>query len=132
MEGAARIGWLKRILLFKTALCLFVWGLPTLLAPAAFLAIFGLNVPDDPVSITLLRLFGALATALTLLYWSAYKDPVKNRAIIKYAILDNGLATLTIIGLGLTVGIISWFIWVSAGLTTFFFISFLVLLPKAE
>ena len=47
-----------------------------------------------PQDTAYLRLFGSFVTALGLLYWYAHKDPFKNVAIKKYAILDNGLSVV--------------------------------------
>ena len=63
-------------------------------------------------------------------YWYTYQDPVKNAAILRFGIVDNGLTTLTIIVLGFTVGISSWFIWVSGIVTAFFCLAFVVLMPR--
>jgi len=127
METAPRINLLRRILLAKVVVTVAAWGLPALVGPAGFLAFFGITMPADP---TFLRLFGALAIALAVAYWYAYQDPVRNVAILKVGIVDNGLATLTIIFVGLTVGISSWFIWVSALLTAFFGAAFAILMPR--
>ncbi len=127
METKPRINLLRRILLAKVVVTVAAWGLPALVGPAEFLAVFGITMPADPI---FLRLFGALAMALALAYWYAYRDPVRNVAILKVGIVDNGLATVTIIFLGLTVGISSWFIWVSGLLTAFFGVAFAVLMPR--
>jgi hypothetical protein len=127
METSQRLYWLRRVLLIKVVLTFLAWGLPALTAPPAFLAPFGIAMPEDP---TFLRLFGAVVTAVGVAYWYAYQDPVRNVAILKFGIADNGLNTLTIIVLGFTVGISSWFIWVSGILTAFFCIAFVVLMPR--
>ena len=127
METAPRINLLRRILLAKVVVAVAAWGLPALVGPAGFLAFFGITMPADPI---FLRLFGVLAIALAVAYWYAYRDPVRNVAILKVGIVDNGLATLTIIFLGLTVGISSWFVWVSALLSAFFAAAFAVLMPR--
>ena len=103
------------------------WGLPALLAPAELLTFFGLTIPQDPI---FLRLFGALATAAAVAYWYAYRDPVKNAAIVRFGVVDNGLVTLTIIVLGLTTGVTSWFVWASGVLTALFCVVFVVLRPR--
>jgi hypothetical protein len=127
METSQRLHWLRRVLLIKVVLTFLAWGLPALIAPPAFLALFGIAMPEDPI---FLRLFGAAVTAVGVAYWYAYQDPVKNVAVLKFGIVDNGLITLTIIVLGLTVGISSWFIWVSGILTAFFCVAFVVLVPR--
>jgi hypothetical protein len=119
--------WLKRVLLLKVIMTLAVWALPTLLGPPAFLALFGIKVSNDPV---FLRLFGAVLVAFGVAYWYAYRDPVRNVAIVKAGVVDNGLVTLAIVVLGMTVGNLGWFIWVSAVLTALFCIAFLVLMPR--
>lgn len=55
---------------------------------------------------------------------------IRNVVILKFGIVDNGLTTLTIIVLGFTVGISSWFIWVSGILPAFFCIAFVMLIPR--
>jgi hypothetical protein len=119
--------WLRKVLLAKVIVTFFLWGLPALLAPPAFLALFGITMPDDPI---FLRLFGAVVSAVGCAYWYAYRDPVKNIAILKFGIVDNGLATLTIIVIGLTVGVSSWFFWLSAVITAFFCVALVWLMPR--
>ena len=126
MNATAKILWLKRVLIFKVFVCVFVWGLPALTGPAGFLALFGVKFPDDPF---FLRMFGAVVTALGLLYWFAYRDPQRNRDVIKYAVVDNGLSTLAILFVAVSSGLSSWFFWVSGALTLFFTIAFWLLLP---
>jgi hypothetical protein len=123
----SKIVWLRRVLLFKVIVTFAMWGLPTLVGPAAFLALFGIDVPAEPI---FLRLFGAVVTAFGVAYWLAYRAPVKNAVVVKVGIVDNGLVTLTIIALGLTAGVTNAFIWISAALTTFFCVAFSVLLPR--
>lgn len=127
MKTSQLLYWLRRLLLAKVILTFLAWALPALIAPPSFLALFGMVMPEDPL---FLRLLGAVLIAMGLAYWYAYQDPVKNVAIVKVGVVDNGLATLTVIALGFTVGISSWFVWVSALLTAFFCIAFAVLMPK--
>lgn len=129
MNTSPKILWLRRVLLVKVIVTFLVWGLPALLAPPAFLALFGIIMPDDPI---FLRLFGAIVTAVGLAYWYAYRDPVGNIAILKFGVVDNGLVTVTIIVMGLTVGVSSWFFWLSAVLTAFFCVALVWLMPKGE
>jgi hypothetical protein len=119
--------WLKRILLVKVLVTFLAWGLPALLGTTEFLAVFGLSMPDDP---TYLRLFGAAVTAFGVAYWFAYRDPVRNRAIVQAGIVDNGLITLTVIVLALVRGLESWYIYISGVLTGFFCVAFVLLLPE--
>ena len=119
--------WLKRVLLVKVIVTFVVWALPTLLGPPAFLAWFGIDASQDPV---FLRLFGAVLVAFGVAYWYAYRDPVRNVAIVRAGVVDNGLVTVTIVVLGLTIGGLSWFMWVSAVLTALFGIAFLALMPR--
>jgi hypothetical protein len=86
-------------------------------------------MPNDP---TYLRLFGAAVTAFGVAYWFAYRDPVRNRAILQAGVVDNGLITLTVIFLAITRGIESWFIAVSAALTGLFCLAFILLMPSRE
>ena len=127
MDASRKQYWLRRVLLVKVVVTFLAWGLPALIGPPGFLAFFGIDMPEDPM---FLRMFGAVVTALGVAYWYAYRDPLRNVAILKVGVVDNGLVTLAVIVLGLTTGISSWFIWVSAVLTTFFCIAFLVLMPK--
>jgi hypothetical protein len=119
--------WLRKVLLVKVIATFLVWGLPALLAPPAFLALFGITMPDDPI---FLRLFGAVVSAVGVAYWYAYRDPIKNIAILKFGVIDNALVTLTIIVIGLTVGVSSWFFWLSACMTAFFCIALVWLMPR--
>jgi hypothetical protein len=127
MNTSQRMQWLQRVLLVKVVVTLLLWGLPTLIGPPAFLALFDIEMPQDPI---FLRLFGAVVSAFGVAYWYAYRDPLKNAAIVRVGVVDNGLVTLTIIVLGLTTGVSSWFIWVSAVLTASFCVAFLVLMPR--
>jgi hypothetical protein len=127
VERSAQDLWLRRILLVKVIACVLVWGLPALLGPPALLKLFGVEMPDDP---TILRAFGALATALGLAYWYAFRDPVRNVAIVKFGVVDNGLSAVTMLVLALTAGLSSWFYWVSLALLVFFCLAFLVLMPR--
>ena len=124
-----RTNFLRGILFLKWIVTLLVWGLPALVGPPALFELLGISFPSDP---TFVRLFGAVVTAVALAYWYAWKDPVRNVAIIKFGILDNGLVTATILILGFTVGLSSWFFWVSAILTAFFFVSFTVYMLQSE
>ena len=127
MSESTKLLWLKRILFVKTVVTLFFWGVPALFGIDWFLRLFNLTMPDDPMY---LRLFGAAVTAFGVAYWFAYRDPVQNRAIVQAGIVDNGLITITIIFLGLTSGLESWFISFSGFLTGLFFIAFVILIPS--
>jgi len=127
MNTTNKLTWLKRVLLFKVAVCLLVWGLPALLGPAWLLATFGVSMPADPF---FLRMFGAVVTALGLLYWFAYQKPIHNRDMIRYAVVDNGVSTLAILIVALTSGLTSWFFWISGALTAFFTVAFWALMPQ--
>lgn len=127
MDSNARLTWLKRLLLFKMFAVLFIWGLPALTGPASFLKLFSITMPEDPF---FLRIFGGVQVGLTLLYWYTYRDPVRNRDVVKYAVFDNGLSTLAILFVALTSGISSWFFWVSGALTAFFTVAFWMLIPQ--
>jgi len=129
MSKNGRLNWLKRILAVKVVLTLFGWGLPALLAPLSFLEFLGVPTPDDPL---FLRLFGAVVTAFGIAYWHAYKDPVRNIAILKAGVLDNGLVTLAIFVFTAFYDLRSIFILISGLLTFVFFISFILLMPRTE
>jgi hypothetical protein len=125
MKDDVKIYWLKIILLIKVAACIFLWGLPMLIGPSALFDLLGLTMPKD---IAYLRTFGAVVTALGFLYWFAYQDPVRNVAIIKYAIIDNGLAALTLWVLIFT-GYGNWMFALSAFFALFVFFAFILLFP---
>jgi hypothetical protein len=127
MNSSQKNLWLRKVLLVKVIITFLLWGLPALLAPPAFLALFGIAMPTDPI---FLRLFGAVVSAVGFAYWYAYRDPIKNIAILKFGVVDNGLVTLTIIIIGLTGGVSGWFFWLSAGMTAFFFIALISLMPR--
>ena len=126
MNAETKLVWLKRNLIFKMLVVALMWGLPSLLAPAPILKLFGVTMPDDPF---FMRIFGGVQCGLVFLYWFAYQNPVKNRDIIRYAVIDNTLSFLTIVGVGLTTGISNPTVWVSAILVLFFAISFWYLTP---
>ncbi len=129
MQSSQRLKWLRRVLLVKAALCFLAWGLPALLAPPAVLRLFGLSVPEDPM---FLRSFGAVVIAMGVAYGYAYQDPVKNVAILKASLVDNALATLAVLLNAVTTGVSSWFAWLSAGLTAFFFVALALLMPREQ
>jgi hypothetical protein len=129
MSSKRRLIWLRTILAIKIALILFVWGLPALLAPISLLHRLGVPTPDDPLY---LRLFGAVVIAFGVAYWYAYKDPIHNIAILKAGIVDNGLATLVTLFFIVFHDLRSIMMLISAPLTLFFFISFILLMPKTE
>ena len=127
MDEATKITWLKRVLIAKIVVVALMWGLPTWIAPEPVLNFFGTTMPEDPF---FMRIFGAVQIGLIFLYWFAYKNPVRNRDIIRYAVIDNTLSFVTILGVGFTTGITNPTIWVSAVLVALFAIAFFVLLPK--
>lgn len=129
MHEETKITWLKRVLIFKMLVVLLMWGLPTWLAPESVLMLFGETLPDPPFY---MRIFGATQIGLVFLYWLAYQNPVKNRDMIRYAVVDNTVAFLTIIGYAFTVSITNPTVWISAVLVLFFAIAFYVLTPKPE
>jgi hypothetical protein len=128
MKDNPKLSWLRAILLIKAVACFFLWGLPALLAPPALFEFLKLVMPKDP---EYLRLFGAVVTAAGLLYWFAYKDPVRNVAIIRFAILDNGLGTLTLVVLFLK-GKGNWMFNMSAIIAFIVFITLIFLFPKEK
>ena len=127
MNTSQKMQWLRRVLFIKVILTFLAWGLPALIGPPAFLALFDIEMPENPI---FLRLLGAVAIAFGVAYWYAYRNPLRNAAIVRVGVVDNGLVTLTIIVLGLSTGVSSWFIWVSAVLAALFCIAFLVLMPQ--
>jgi hypothetical protein len=128
MQDHTRILWLKRTLLLKILVVALLWGLPSWIAPASVLGLFGVEMPADPFY---MRVFGGVMMGLVFLYWLAYRNPVPNRDIIRYAVVDNALSFVTILGVGLTTGIANPVIWVSAVLVALFAVAFTILMPKA-
>jgi hypothetical protein len=86
-------------------------------------------IPDYPIYI---RILGAVITAVGVAYWYAYKDPVHNIAILRVGIVDNGLVTLVnlIFIVFYNFKVIAFVI--TLPITIFFFISFILLMPKTE
>ena len=70
--------------------------------------------------------------ALGVAYWYAYQDPVRNIAILKAGIVDNGLVTLITLIFMVFYDLRSISFLISTPLTLFFFISFILLMPKTE
>lgn len=128
MNEEAKLAWLKRVLTFKILVVALLWGLPTLLGPESLLKMLGEQIPDPPFY---MRIFGATQIGLVFLYWLAYQNPVKNRDIIRYAVWDNSVAFLAMMGYAATVGITNPTVWLSAVLVLFFAIAFYILTPKA-
>jgi hypothetical protein len=91
------------------------------------LELLGETIPNPPFY---MRIFGATQIGLIFLYWFAYRDPVKNRDIVRYAVIDNGVAFITLIAYAIIVGITNPTIWLSVALVLFFAIAFYVLKPQ--
>ena len=127
METTVKLLWLRRVLFVKALLTIFAWGLPSLLGPMSLLEFLGVPIPADPFY---LRIFGGSATAFGVAYWLASIDPARNVAIVRAGVVDNALVTLAIVVIGLTSGISSVFVWISAFLTGSFFVLFLILMPR--
>ncbi|HNF94911.1 MAG TPA: hypothetical protein PLQ75_09715, partial [Anaerolineales bacterium] len=90
---------------------------------------FGLPMPDQPIY---MRLMGAVVTAIGVAYWYAYKDPVHNIAILRAGIVDNGLVSLVFIIFIVFYNFRNITFLISLPLTLFFFLSFILLIPKTE
>jgi len=118
---------LRKVLLIKVILTVILWAIPSLFAPPLILEFFGLPTAD----LTILRIFGAVLLSMSVAYWFAYKDPLRNLAVIWMAIVYNGLAALVILILGLTVGV-GWYLWFSIVIKILFFVAFLILVPKND
>lgn len=127
MNEETKITWLKRVLIFKILVVALLWGLPTLFGPASFLQMLGEQIPSPPFY---MRIFGATQIGLVVLYWFAYQNPVKNRDMIRYAVWDNSIAFLAMMGYAATVGITNPTVWLSAALVLFFAVAFNLLTPK--
>ena len=127
MNEETKLVWLKRVLIFKMLVVLLLWGLPTWIGPASFLKMLGETIPDPPFY---MRIFGATQMGLVFLYWLAYQNPVKNRDMIRYAVVDNTVAFLTMMGYAATIGITNPTVWLSGVLVLFFAIVFYFLTPK--
>ena len=128
MNEETKITWLKRVLLFKVIVVALLFGLPTWLGTTSFLKMLGETIPDPPFY---MRIFGATQIGLVFLYWLAYQNPIRNRDMIRYAVVDNSIAFLTLIVYAFTVGITNPTVWLSVALVLFFAIAFYVLTPKA-
>lgn len=127
MNEVTKIIWLKRVLLFKIVVVALLFGLPTWLGTTAFLKMLGETIPDPPFY---MRIFGATQMGLVFLYWFAYQNPVKNRDMVRYAVIDNGVAFVTLLVYAFTVGITNPTIWLSVALVFFFAVAFYLLTPK--
>lgn len=127
MDNDLKILWLRRVLIVKAFLTVFIWGLPALLGPQSLLEFFRVPIPEDLIY---LRLFGGAATAWGVVYWLAHRDPRRNVAIVKAGLVDNALPTISILFIGFTRGISSVFIWISTVFTGIFFLLFLILMPR--
>ena len=129
MPTDLKLLWLRRVLFVKVLVTILVWGLPALLGPLSLLAILKVPIPADPIY---LRLFGGACTAWGVAYWFAYKDPVKNMAIVKAGLIDNVLPTFVIVYMTITAQVSSVFVWISGLLTGLFFLTFLTLMPRGQ
>lgn len=129
MNNRQRIKVLRPLLLIKWIATLLVFGLPALVGPPELINFFSLAYPQDP---TFLRVLGAIITAVALAYFYAWQDPVANRAILKFGIVENGLAALTIAYLFIIGGVSSWFLWLGFLFGVFYFIAISAFLPEKE
>ena len=68
MDETKKITWLKRVLIFKIIIVVFMWALPSWIAPASVLKVFGVDMPPDPF---FMRMFGATQVGLAVLFWLA-------------------------------------------------------------
>jgi len=129
MKNHIRVRYLRRVLVAKVIITIFVWGLPAFVAPLSLLSFLHLPVPIEPIY---LRLFGGAAIAWGIAYWYAYKDPAANIAILKAGLVDNALPTVAVFGFGIMGYHSSLFLWISGLLTAFFFFAFLYLTPRVD
>jgi hypothetical protein len=129
MSNSNKLLWLKRILAVKVVYTFFISGLPLLLYPTSLLLKLGIPTPDYPIY---MRLLGAVITAVGVAYWYAYKDPVHNIAILKAGIVDNGLVTLVNMIFIVFYNFRGITFMINLPITLFFFISFILLMPKTE
>ena len=129
MNEETKIKWLKILIIVKMLIVLFFWGIPQWIAPASVLNIMGVDMPEDPFY---MRILGGVMIGLFFLYLFAYLNPVRNRDIIKYAVIDNSLAFLTFLGVAFTTGFTNPSQWVSTVLVGIFAVGFFVLMPAKE
>lgn len=129
MDTAKKLTWLKRVLILKMVVVLLLWGLPTWLAPESILKLFGETLPAPPFY---MRMFGATQIGLVFLYWLAYRNPVRNRDLIRYAVVDNTIAFLTMMVYAVVIGITNPAVWISAVLVLFFALAFWYLTPQKQ
>ncbi len=127
MNEDTKIIWLKRVLLFKMLVVALLFGLPTWIAPEPVLKLLGESLPTPPFY---MRIFGSTQIGLVFLYWLAYKNPLQNRDMVRYAVVDNTVAFITIITYAILVGITNPTVWLSAILVLFFAVSFYILTPR--
>jgi hypothetical protein len=129
MSSSQKLLWLKWILAVKVVFSFLFWGIPNLFFPISLLQRFGVPTPDAPIY---LRLLGAVIIAFGVAYCYAYKDPVRNIAILKAGVVDNGLVTLVTLFFIVFHDLRNITMLISAVLTLVFFISFILLMPKTE
>lgn len=127
MNEETKLAWLKRVLMIKIVVVVLLWGLPTWIAPESILNLLGESLPDPPFY---MRIFGATQMGAAILFWFAYKNPVGNRDIIRYAAIETAIAFMTMIFLIVRTPITNPTVWISAALELFFSVSFFVLTPK--
>jgi hypothetical protein len=79
-----------------------------------------------------MRTLGGTMVGLTFLYWFALQNPVKNRDIVRYGVIDNAIAFFTILITAFISGASAPMVWVSVVLVAFFAVAFYYLTPKAN
>ena len=84
-------GGLRAVLLFAAFVNIFFWGAQGLMASQRVADLWGITLPENPVYV---RIIGAFALAMGVLYYYAARDPERHRLIVKVAILKNAILTV--------------------------------------
>jgi len=99
---------LSRVLLIKILLTVFVWCLPLLFFPLAWLQVLGFPAPEPPI---FLRLLGMAYAALVVGYCFGLRDSMRGQyphSILCVGIISNGGACILLVLAALTHTWLNW------------------------
>ncbi len=129
MDENTKAMWLKRVLVFNMIVAILIWGLPLWIGPKTILTALKITVPSD---LFYMRIFGAIQLGFAYLLWLAYENPVMNRDIIRFNVVENAIVLITIVGYQLAFGIKDSLVWFSALLVLFFGAAYYLLTPASN
>src|SRR5258706_9108118 len=129
MDENKKAMWIKRVLVFNMIVAILIWGLPLWIGPKTILTALKITVPSD---LFYMRIFGAIQLGFAYLLWLAYENPVMNRDIIRFNVVENAIVLITIVGYQLAFRIKDSLVWFSALFVLFFGAAYYLLTPPSN